>query len=875
MIQIFDIKKAKANKKINTNDKEILEEYIKISNTGNDKIFKQLDTTEAGITKKEGKNRLIRDGKNVVIKDDNKSPFYFLAMSFKDEFIIILLILAIINFFLGDKIGSIIIVIIAFISALIRFFQEYSVYKFNKKLKASIYSTVNVLRDNTSMEIKVEDVVVGDIVKLNAGTIIPADLKIIDCKDLFVNQSVFTGESVLIEKGVDTSIKNEQIFDINNICLMGTSVVSGRGTGVVVNTGFDTYLGKVGNEITIKKEVTNFDKGVKSISNLLIKYMVVVCLVVIVIDGIIKKNIAEALLFALSVAVGITPSMLPMILNVNLTKGSKSLAKKKTLVKKMEAIQNLGAIDILCTDKTGTLTENKIILQKYIDALGNENEAILEYAYLNSYYSTGIKNLVDRAIISYGVEHEIDKKIDKYEKIDEIPFDYTRKKQSVVVKKGSLYRIITKGALEEILKNCNKIRINGKVSEINDKMIEKIEAKAIELANSGMQVIALSEKREYPKKDGNDKLLESDMIFIGFVGFLDPPKSDVKATLSKLAKIGIKTKILTGDNPYATKNICNIVGLNGNDILLGADIDKMSDLELAKRIEEVDVFARMNPLQKERVVSLYKKSGHVVGYMGDGVNDAPSLSQADVGISVNTAASIAKEASDIIILKQSLRVVYDGVMEGRKVYGNIIKYMKMALSADFGDVFSIMIASIFLPFLPLLPIQMLIQDFIYDFSQIGIPYDNVDDDFLSKPRKWDTKGISRFMKVMGITSSLIDVLSFIIFWYLLGYNSLSTQAYFQTAWFVTCLATELMIIYNVRTSKNAFISSASSKLNFLTMISFILTLFAPILLSRGASFNFRILPPIFYLYLIILMIFYFGIVSVIKKVYIKKYNEWL
>ena len=875
MIQIFDIKKAKANKKINTNDKEILEEYIKISNTGNDKIFKQLDTTEAGITKKEGKNRLIRDGKNVVIKDDNKSPFYFLAMSFKDEFIIILLILAIINFFLGDKIGSIIIVIIAFISALIRFFQEYSVYKFNKKLKASIYSTVNVLRDNTSMEIKVEDVVVGDIVKLNAGTIIPADLKIIDCKDLFVNQSVFTGESVLIEKGVDTSIKNEQIFDINNICLMGTSVVSGRGTGVVVNTGFDTYLGKVGNEITIKKEVTNFDKGVKSISNLLIKYMVVVCLVVIVIDGIIKKNIAEALLFALSVAVGITPSMLPMILNVNLTKGSKSLAKKKTLVKKMEAIQNLGAIDILCTDKTGTLTENKIILQKYIDALGNENEAILEYAYLNSYYSTGIKNLVDRAIISYGVEHEIDKKIDKYEKIDEIPFDYTRKKQSVVVKKGSLYRIITKGALEEILKNCNKIRINGKVSEINDKMIEKIEAKAIELANSGMQVIALSEKREYPNKDGNDKLLESDMIFIGFVGFLDPPKSDVKATLSKLAKIGIKTKILTGDNPYATKNICNIVGLNGNDILLGADIDKMSDLELAKRIEEVDVFARMNPLQKERVVSLYKKSGHVVGYMGDGVNDAPSLSQADVGISVNTAASIAKEASDIIILKQSLRVVYDGVMEGRKVYGNIIKYMKMALSADFGDVFSIMIASIFLPFLPLLPIQMLIQDFIYDFSQIGIPYDNVDDDFLSKPRKWDTKGISRFMKVMGITSSLIDVLSFIIFWYLLGYNSLSTQAYFQTAWFVTCLATELMIIYNVRTSKNAFISSASSKLNFLTMISFILTLFAPILLSRVASFNFRILPPIFYLYLIILMIFYFGIVSVIKKVYIKKYNEWL
>ena len=390
-----------------------------------------------------------------------------------------------------------------------------------------------------------------------------------------------------------------------------------------------------------------------------------------------------------------------------------------------------------------------------------------------------------------------------------------------------------------------------------------------------MQVIALSEKNEY-HPDNKTKEIESNMTFIGFVGFLDPAKKDVKNTLVNLSKIGIQTKILTGDNPYATKNICNLVGLNGNDILLGSDIDKLTDEELLEKIDTIDVFARMNPLQKERIVSLYKRKGHVVGYMGDGVNDAPSLNIADVGISVNTAASIAKEASDIIILKQSLKVVYDGVVEGRKVYGNIIKYMKMALSADFGDVFSIMIASIFLPFLPLLPIQMLLQDFIYDFSQIGIPYDNVDAEFLKSPKKWDTKGISRFMKVMGITSSLIDVISFIIFWYLLGYNTNSMASYFQTAWFVTCLVTELMIIFNVRTSKKPFIeSNASSKLNYLTLFSLVLTIFTPILFHKISSFHFEILPLSFYFYLVILVLFYFFIVSIIKKIYIKKYHEWL
>ena len=873
MIQIFDIKRKTKNLK--NNDLKILEKYLSISNQKDEEDLKQYKTTKEGLSAKEAKERLTKDGKNIVIKEEKKSIIYFLFNSLKDEFIIILICLAIINFLLQDKLGSLIIFIIALISALIRFVQDYSIDKFNRKLKSSIYSTTTVLRNGQELEIKVDDVVKGDIVKLNAGAIIPADLKIIEAKDLFLNESVFTGESALVEKRAINQTKSKEIFAIENIALMGSSVVSGIGTGLVIETGFSTYLGTLGGEIETKKPVTNFNLGMKHISNLLIKYMVVVCIVVVIIDGVIKKNINEAILFALSVAVGITPSMLPMIVNVNLTKGSRSLAKKKTLVKKIESIQNLGAIDILCTDKTGTLTENKIILQKYIDAQGKENNSILEYAYLNSYYSTGIKNLVDKAILAYAIENKLTTLEEKYEKIDEIPFDYTRKKETIIVKKKEQYRVITKGALEEILSCCTKIKLGTKITDIDQNLKKVIEEKAKELANDGMQVIALSEKKEY-SKENQTKDIESNMIFIGFVGFLDPAKKEVKNTLTKLSKIGIHTKILTGDNPYATKNICNLVGLNGNDILLGSDIDTMSDEELSKKIEKIDVFARMNPLQKERIVSLYKKNGHVVGYMGDGVNDAPSLNTADVGISVNTASSIAKEASDIIILKQSLKVVYDGVIEGRKVYGNIVKYMKMALSADFGDVFSIMIASIFFPFLPLLPIQMLIQDFIYDFSQIGIPYDNVDEEFLKNPKKWDTKGISRFMKVMGITSSLIDVISFVIFWYFLGFNTINKASYFQTAWFVTCLVTELMIIFNVRTAKKPFIeSNASPELNNLTLFSLVLTIFTPIFLHKVASFHFEILPPIFYFYLLILVLFYFLIVSIIKKIYIKKYQEWL
>lgn len=861
----------------NINNEEILKTYLELATSDINKNYIDLNTKIEGLSIKEAKKRLNENGKNVTIKEEKRGPIYFFINSLKDEFVLILIFLSIINFLLGDKLGSMIIFAISIISAGVRFVQDYSIYKFNQKLKRSVISKCLVVRNNKELEINVTDVVVGDIVKLTAGSIIPADLKLIETKDLFINQSVYTGESILVEKlNKYQDTDNPDLFNLSNIALMSTSVVSGLGTGLVIKTGLNTYLGKVGKKVKFSKNDTNFDKGIKSISHLLLKYMIIVCIFVVIVDGIIKQNFNEALLFALSVAVGITPSMLPMIVNVNLAKGSKRLAAKKTLVKNIASIQNLGSIDILCTDKTGTLTENRIVLQEYIDANGKANMNVLKYAYLNSTYSTGIKNLVDKAILNYGKLHGIDKKIEKYEKIDEIPFDYTRKRQSVVVKNKNSYLMITKGALEEIISNCKWVLEKGSKSKLNKEKIGNIKEQATAMASNGMQVIALAIKDTYPGSDKFNISFEQELTFIGFVAFLDPAKKGVKETLVNLSKINVKTKILTGDNPYATKNICNMVGLNSDEILTGIDIDKMSDEELISKLDTTDVFARMNPIQKERVVSLYKKCGHIVGYMGDGVNDAPSLSSADVGISVNTASSIAKESSDIIILQQSLKVVYDGIIEGRKVYGNIIKYMKMALSGDLGDVFSIMLASIFLPFLPLIPIQMLLQDFIYDFSQLGIPDDNVDPEFLIAPKKWNVKNISRFMLIMGLTSSIIDALSFALFLFVFKYNSIEMAPYFQTAWFVTCLITELSIIFNIRTSKIPFTeSNASPKLYILTIFSMILTIITPIVLSQIKSFDFVILPICFYICLISLVFLYFLLVLIVKKLYIKKYGEWL
>ena len=848
--------------------------YVELSKKDNKEIYNILKSNEDGLSQTEAYNRLRKNGPNIANIEKKRGPIYFLLDSFKDKFIFILLILAVIDLLNNDIIGTAIILGLGVLSALISFAQNYSTYKFNERLKSKLKNKATVVRSGKeNIVINSENIVVGDIVILSAGSIVPADMILLETKDLFVNQSIFTGESVPIEKRADIKNSDEKdLFNIPNICLMGSNIISGDAKGIVISTGINTYLGNMNKELSKKRQPTNYTKEMDSITRLLIHAMIIVSILVFVLFGFIRGNWSEAFLFALSVAVGITPSMLPMIINVNLTKGSRVLEKKKTLVKNIQSIQNLGTIDILCTDKTGTLTQDKIVLQKYIDAYGNEDLSILNYAYLNSYYGTGIKNIVDRAIISYGKEHNVD--ISNYEKIDEIPFDYVRKRMSVVVKKEN-HILITKGALEEVLKICTKVKIDDEVKKINDDYINAIENNAKMLANKGMQVIAVAEKKEYPGINVFNENDEKDMTFIGLVGFLDPPKKDVKSTILNLKKYGITTKVITGDNQYATQNICNLVGIEG-DLLLGNEIDNMSDEVLYKKVETTTIFARMNPMQKERIIQALRNNGHVVGYMGDGVNDAQSLHSADVGICVNTGADIAKESSDIILLEKSLKVIFDGVLEGRKVYANIQKYMKLAISSDFGDVFSILIASIFLPFLPLLPIQMLIQDFLFQFSQIAIPYDKVDEEYILKPKKWNTKNLGKFMLVMGITSSIIDVIAFLIFWFLLGYNSVQYEAYFQTAWFVECLISETLIIHFIRTEKIPFIQSkASNILMIMSTFTIIGTIIVPIILRNISEFHFVILPAKFYLIVLALVFAYAVITQFVKKLYIKKYHEWI
>ena len=849
-------------------------DYKEISKLETEELFEEYKSKKEGLSKEKAKTLLKEYGKNLAKERKNKRWYIFLIESFNDKFIFILILLAVINYLLSDKFGTLIIIAITIISALIRYIQNYSVYKFNKTLESKIYTKAIVIRNNEESIINAENLVVGDIIKLNAGTLIPADIRLIESKDLFINQSSFSGESLPIEKTLEYK-ETDEIFDLKNICYMGSNVISGSGTGLVIKTGQNTYLGKMNKKIDSKKTKTAFDEGIDKITQLLINYMIVVCLLVFIVYGFIRKDFLEASLFALSVAVCITPSMLPMIINVNLTRGTKVLSKKKTLVKNIDSIQNLGAIDILCTDKTGTLTEDRIVLQKYININDKDDDKVLNAAYLNSYFGTGIKNLIDKAIVEYAKKNNVDNIKDDYIKIDEIPFDYERKLMSVVIEdKDKRYKMLTKGTTEQILNVCSKVKSNGKTIKLDYRLKKKITQITEKYSKKGMQVISIAEKNH----TSGDKIYgvedEKNMTFIGIIAFLDPPKVDAKETLNSLKEIGIHTKVITGDSAYSTRLLSEVVGLDNSIILTGNEIDKMSNKELQRKIEKITIFARMNPFQKERLVKAFRENGHTVAYLGDGVNDSPSLKAADVGISVNTASDVAKESSDIILLEKNLKVVYDGVLEGRKVYGNITKYLKMALSSDFGDVFSIVIASLFLPFLPLLPIQMLLQDFLYDISQIAIPYDNVDQEFLAKPKKWNTKDLSKFMNIMGMASSVIDICAFTIFWFILGYNA-SNPAGFQTAWFVECLISETMIIYFVRSSKSIFESVPDIRLIIGTLITIIGTILSPILLHGIKTFNFILLPNYYYLYVVLLLILYSSIVLLVKKHYIKKYGDWL
>ena len=860
------------------NKNSVLEqEYKSFAGGPGEDILKKMNTTDAGLTETEAGNRLEANGKNTT-SDTKLRPWYiFLLKSFLDEFIIVLLLLGIVSVFMGDILGASIIFILAVVSTIIRFVQDYSSYLSSEKLKSMLHNTVDVRRDGQLVKKNIEDIAAGDIVELGPGSIVPADLRVLTCKDLFISQSMFTGESVPVEKQAVESNIDKSSTELDDICLMGCNVVNGSGVGIVVKTGKNTYMGYIAASVESSKKATNFELGVKKITNLLLIYMTVVVIGVFLINGFVKRDWLAALMFSIAVAVGITPGMMPMIINSTLSKGANFLAKKKTIVKNISSIQNLGAIDTLCTDKTGTLTIDNVELQRYMNLNGQDDIEILDYAFMNSYFSTGIKNLIDKAIIAFGSEHGVKEDVSKYKKIDEIPFDYDRKRMSVVIQDtDGKVRIITKGAIEEILKICATVKDGSQTVPIQAEQTAKIMSHSDELNNEGMHVIAICEKTEYPGVSTFGPQDECEMTFIGYVAFLDPPKPDVAEAIKNLYDAGVDIKVLTGDSPLVAQHICIRVGMRINSMLTGTEVEKMSDSELAASVEKSNIFARLAPMQKERVVTALRKNGHVVGYMGDGVNDAPSLRSADVGVSVDSATDIAKESSDIILLEKNLLVLKDGIYEGRRIYGNVMKYIKMSLSANFGNVFSVLVASIFLPFLPMIAIQILIQNLVYDLSQIAIPWDNVDPEFLEKPKKWNMKGLSHFMNVFGITSSVFDMAMFAGLWFLLGYNTIGKQNLFQTGWFIEGLISQLLIVHFIRTARIPFFQSvANRRLLYSTFACICAALVIPFALSRVSDFNFAVMSGGYYLYLVGVLVLYAITAQAVKHFYIKRYHEWL
>lgn len=859
------------------NEEKDEELYRQDASLTKEELFEKYKVSESGISEEEREKRLDQYGRNVLSSDKPKSWIWFLLDAFKDEFIIVLIVLGIISFVMDDIAGGTIIIILASLSGLLQFIQNYRSYKASRRLHGMIHETAAEISDNQVKEIPVEEVVPGDIQVLGGGDIVNGDVILTETKDFFISDSQFTGESAPVEKIAGADTRNVSSIDLKNLVLSGCTVISGSAKGIVIRTGKDSYLGHISDISDNQETESSFDKGIHNITKLLMRYMIVVVIFVLLINGFVKGNWMEAFMFSVSVAVGITPGMLPMIVNSTLAVGAQFLAKKETIVKKTSSIQNLGSMDVLCTDKTGTLTMDKIVLQRYLDINGEESKITLNYAYLNSAYSTGVKNAIDKAILAYGDDHHVSQELDHYQKIDEIPYDFERRRMSIIITgtKGQQW-LITKGALESIMDCCTEVLDNKRHRKISDVNTQAVLNQADVLNQDGLHVIGVAAKKTNLKPGEFSKEDESGMTLIGLIAFLDPPKPDVSDAVKGLHKAGVAVKVLSGDAPAVVNHICNEVGIQSDTVLTGSDIEKMDDKQLAETVEKVNMYARLAPMEKMRVVSALQKNGHTVGYMGDGVNDAPSLRTADVGISVNTATDVAKASADIMLLRQSLSVILDGVYEGRRIYGNIIKYMKMALSGNFGNVFSVLVASIFLPFLPMLPIQMLIQNLIYDTTQIAIPWDNVDPEFMEKPRTWDTHGLSSFMNVMGIVSSVFDILTFLTLWFVMKFNTQALAPYFQTGWFVEGMLSQILIVQFIRTAKVPFIQSHSDiRLSCACAFGVIAALAVPYIFSSVKSFHFVILPGKYYIFVVLILILYMITIQVVKKFYIRKHGEWL
>ena len=768
----------------------------------------------------------------------------------------------------------IVIAILVSASTLLEFFEEYRSNKAAEKLKELVATTTTVLRNGKEIQIPIKEIVLGDIVILSAGSMIPADLRVIEAKDLYVGQSSLTGESDAVRKNVNSDISMEDldnISDLDTLCFMGTNVISGTAKCVVIKTADSTYFGKVAHTITTGKPKSSFSKGIENISKLLIRFMLVLTPIVFLLNAW-KHSPVTAFTFAVAIAICITPLLLPVITSSSLSKGAVKMSKKKTIVKKLDSIQNFGAMNILCTDKTGTLTEDKIVLEKYLDINGEEDLRILKHAFLNSYFQTGLRGNIDEAVVARGLTNGMKEYIDKYKLVDEVPFDFTRRRLSVIVSDGTKRQLITKGAIEEILSICSMVDYKGQVSPITKEIKENIRKISKNLNKNGLRVIAVCQKNDIENIDEFSVNDEKNMILLGFIGFLDPPKESAKSSIEKLNNAGIRVVVLTGDNAEVTKCICKKVGIHSKRIVEGNQIEKLTDIAILRLLKNTNIFVKLSPIQKARIVRLLKESGNVVGYMGDGINDAPSLTNSDVGISVDTAVDIAKESADIILLEKDLHVLLDGVTEGRKTFGNLMKYTKMATSFNFGEVMSVIIASVALPFLPETPIQLLVEGLLYDFGQLTLPFDNVDEEYLQKPRQFNIKSLKDFMLFMGPLSSAFDLIVFASLWFIFN---LREVALFQTVWFTYSIISNLLGMHIIRTAKIPFVQSNAHKMVYLSSI--LLSVIGIIVPFTWLGKTIGLVPiPLPYMTIIIgVPILYCFVAMFAKKVYIKKHGEWI
>ena len=865
-----------------------------------EELMKKLGTAPAGLTDEQAEAAREKYGANRLARVKRKSAPRRLLEAFTDPFSLVLLLLAVVSAFTDvifaapaerNYMTVAIITVMVAVSGVLRFVQETRSGNVAEKLTAMIHTTACIERNGSREERPMEEIVVGDIIHLSAGDMIPADLRILSAKDLFLSQSALTGESEPVEKSGEPSDKDLPLTELPCLAFQGSNVISGSARAVTVAVGSGTMFGAIARTISGQPTKTAFDKGISSVSRLLIRFMAVMTPVVLLLNGFTKGSWMEALLFAISVAVGLTPEMLPMIVTTSLAKGALAMSKQKVIIKNLNAIQNLGSVDILCTDKTGTLTQDKVVLEMHLDIDGNPDDRVLRHAFLNSWFQTGLKNLIDLAVIAKQEELGAAQVVDAYSKVDEVPFDFERRRMSVVVcDTAGKTQMVTKGAVEEMLSCCAWAERDGQPLPLTDDLRRQVLAQADRLNAQGMRVIAVAQKSNPAPVGQFSTADECDMVLIGFLAFLDPPKATAAAAVEALHHYGVQVKILTGDNEKVTCAICGQVGLPADKVLLGSDIDALPDEELARRAEEVSVFAKLSPAQKARIIQLLRKDGHCVGYMGDGINDAAALRAADVSISVDTAVDIAKESASIVLLDKDLMVLEQGLIEGRKTYANMMKYIKMTVSSNFGNMLSVLVASAFLPFLPMTALQLILLNLVYDLSCTAISWDHVDEEYLQKPCRWDAGGIGRFMFWNGPVSSVFDILTFLLMYFVFcpasAGGKLYTQltdpaardawaALFQTGWFVASMWTQTVVIHMIRTAKLPVVQSrASAPLTALTLagIAVVTALpFTPLAPALGLT----ALPAAYFAALAAIVTGYILLESIAKKYYIRRWHSWL